>query len=159
KVAGRPALKHFVVAHEEYEIAFDISGETPQVYVRTPSKPERTRVEPRQSFLAPWLLTGAVVSSFIELTRPAAGFQEDEQQILSAMTDAWIRASAPPPYAAAPIRAQPKRTYEPLSDTPRPQGDHVPMLLAQLYGQAEWEALREPLERFARASGLFEEII
>jgi len=63
-----------------------------------------------------------------------------------------------PPYAAAPIRAQPERIYQLLNETQRPQGEHVPILLAQLYGHKEWESIREPLERFARASGLFEKI-
>lgn len=62
------------------------------------------------------------------------------------------------PYATAPIRTQPERTYEALTDAARPQGEHVPMILSQIYGHKEWESLREPLEKFAQASGLFDQI-
>lgn len=64
------------------------------------------------------------------------------------------------PYALAPIRTKPKRTYDPLKETPSPEGDHVPMLLARLHGadKDSWEELASKLQAFGRESGLFRAI-
>jgi len=65
------------------------------------------------------------------------------------------------PYAFAPIRTSPRRTYDPASTAPDPEGSHVPMLLAQLASQTDlkqWEDLRGSLDDFGASSGLFEQI-
>src|SRR5262249_44604339 len=63
------------------------------------------------------------------------------------------------PFVGAPIRAKPERTYELTSDQPRPQGNHVPVVLSQIYETGEWEYLREPLFNFSSASGLFDQLV
>jgi hypothetical protein len=63
------------------------------------------------------------------------------------------------PYASAPIRARPERTYDPVDDSPRPQGEHVPMVLARVHDGPEWDGIRRPLESFAKAAGLFDRLI
>ena len=64
------------------------------------------------------------------------------------------------PYAGAPVRSRPRRTYDPARTLSDPQGDNVPMLLANVFFQSkrEWEALRGALEDFGHTSGLFDEI-
>lgn len=61
------------------------------------------------------------------------------------------------PFAFAPIRTRPLRTYDPIRDTPGPEGTHIPMLLAQIYMQngEPSRRLREAVEAFGKASGLF----
>ncbi|NQT36088.1 MAG: hypothetical protein HQ581_01285, partial [Planctomycetes bacterium] len=61
------------------------------------------------------------------------------------------------PYATAPIRTKPKRTYDPLSDAPEPEGGHVPMIHAKtLSGKSKQRArLQKALEKFGKASGLY----
>ena len=64
-------------------------------------------------------------------------------------------------YALAPIRTNPQRTYDPVSAEPKPEGSHVPMLLALLSHSAakgQWAPLRAALEEFGSKSGLFDEI-
>lgn len=64
-------------------------------------------------------------------------------------------------YGFAPIRTSPRRTYDPVSAEPKPEGSHVPMLLASLAhspANAQWAALRSALTDFGAASGLFEQI-
>jgi hypothetical protein len=64
-------------------------------------------------------------------------------------------------YALAPIRTSPQRTYDPVSADPKPEGSHVPMLLALLSlsaAKGQWAALRTALEEFCSKSGLFEQI-
>ena len=61
------------------------------------------------------------------------------------------------PICIAPVRTTPQRTYDPVSDTPVPEGAHIPMVLAKLFFQdkEEWKSLKETLDRFGRESGLF----
>jgi hypothetical protein len=64
------------------------------------------------------------------------------------------------PYAIAPIRTRPQRTYERRRETPRPEGDHMPLVLARLKAaeSREWSALWEDLQRFGAESGLFRSV-
>ncbi|NJM40535.1 MAG: DUF3696 domain-containing protein [Anaerolineae bacterium] len=64
------------------------------------------------------------------------------------------------PYAFAPIRTSPRRTYDRLKDVQEPGGDHIPMVLANMFTSnlQEWERLREQLIGFGEASGLFTDI-
>ncbi len=65
------------------------------------------------------------------------------------------------PYAFAPIRTNPKRTYDPTGTEPDPEGSHIPMLLARLASQTErgeWKSLRNSLDLFGSKSGLFQHV-
>ncbi|MCQ3802638.1 MAG: AAA family ATPase [bacterium] len=63
-------------------------------------------------------------------------------------------------FASAPVRSQPKRTYDPALGTPDPEGDYVPMYLAQLALREpqEWGALKSRIQEFGSQAGLFNEI-
>ncbi|HVT14757.1 MAG TPA: AAA family ATPase [Thermoanaerobaculia bacterium] len=70
----------------------------------------------------------------------------------------WISSSlGPRPYAFAPIRTRPQRTYDPLKETATPEGSHVPMILARTFSgdPPTWNRLTKLLDGFGRASGLF----
>jgi len=64
------------------------------------------------------------------------------------------------PYAFAPIRTRPRRTYDPLKDVPEPEGSHVPMVLAKtLLEKSETSSrLQRLLTSFGRTSGLFDSL-
>lgn len=64
------------------------------------------------------------------------------------------------PYASAPVRSKPHRTYDPSRPTRDPEGDYVPMYLASMHFQDKerWNSLRSALESFGKTSGLFNEI-
>ena len=64
------------------------------------------------------------------------------------------------PFAGAPVRSRPRRTYDPARMTPDPEGDYVPMYLASMFfrDQHRWERLKGALERFGQSAGLFDEI-
>ena len=65
------------------------------------------------------------------------------------------------PYASAPIRSEPQRTYSPGSSAPTVRGSHAPYYLAQLSQRSPsaWERLKERLCQFGKRAGLFEELI
>ncbi|MDD9819376.1 MAG: AAA family ATPase [Nitrospira sp.] len=64
------------------------------------------------------------------------------------------------PFASAPVRSKPRRTYDPASLTTDSEGDYIPMYLAHMHfhGGEKWETLKNRLQQFGRMSGLFDEI-
>ena len=64
------------------------------------------------------------------------------------------------PYAIAPVRTKPERTYDPKSDIPRPEGNHVPMVLANAAssGMGDWSELKGRMTQFGTMCGLFSDI-
>ena len=66
----------------------------------------------------------------------------------------------PRPYASAPVRSRPQRTYDPARPTRDPEGDYVPMYLADVFFQnkGQWNSLKQKLEKFGQESRLFDEI-
>ena len=89
---------------------------------------------------------------------PAIG--ESDIRDLFALTRGHIGFGHQRPFASAPVRSKPRRTYDPSRSTADPEGDHIPMLLANLFlhDRANWKSLKCWLEEFGRASGLFDEI-
>ena len=75
-----------------------------------------------------------------------------------ARSSVWLRKQRP--FASAPVRSKPRRTYDPSRPTPDPEGDYVPMYLADVFSQDKqtWATLKDGLESFGRAAGLFDEI-
>ena len=64
------------------------------------------------------------------------------------------------PNASAPVRSNPRRTYDPSPLRYDPKGDYIPMHLASMYfrGGDKWEHLKSALEKFGKDAGLFDEI-
>lgn len=67
----------------------------------------------------------------------------------------WLR-----PFASAPVRSKPHRTYDPSRPTWDSEGYYIPMYLASLHSQDEsaWKELLKKLERFGKSAGLFDEL-
>ena len=66
----------------------------------------------------------------------------------------------PRPFASAPVRSRPRRTYDPATAILDPEGGHMPTLLADMARRnpEAWRDIRSGLERFGRESGLFDRI-
>ena len=64
------------------------------------------------------------------------------------------------PFASAPVRSHPRRTYERTMPWQDPEGEYAPAYLAGIASQDEqkWKTLKQALEKFGRESGLFDEI-
>lgn len=69
-------------------------------------------------------------------------------------------ADLPRLFASAPVRSQPRRTYDPARPAFDPEGDYVPMLLAEMSSRQPkvWDELKQGLENFGQSAGLFDEI-
>jgi predicted ATPase len=85
---------------------------------------------------------------------------ESELQHLQQALVKMSRTFGERPYASAPIRTRPQRTYDPLKDVPKPEGSHVPMVLAKTFTSdpKAWGELRQALIQFGKESGLFTDV-
>lgn len=65
-----------------------------------------------------------------------------------------------PVVPVAPLRAKPRRTYDPIREASTPEGAHVPMFMMRLHHEEgqRWKALQQELVKFGKASGLFSDI-
>lgn len=88
-------------------------------------------------------------------------------EALSRTTDLWWARGArifkepfAQTFAGAPVRSQPRRTYDPMRQSQDPEGEYIPSYLARLSRRDsdEWSALKKKLETFGKAAGLFDEI-
>ena len=63
----------------------------------------------------------------------------------------------PRPYAFAPVRTKPKRTYDPVQALESPEGSHIPMILANISQRDSemWTKVVGAVESFGQKSGLF----
>ena len=64
------------------------------------------------------------------------------------------------PFASAPVRSKPRRTYDPARPVRDPEGENIPMYLSTAFfeNRKSWEGLKDALESFGRQAGLFDEI-
>ena len=64
------------------------------------------------------------------------------------------------PFASAPVRSKPRRTYDPSRPAHDPEGETIPMYLSTAFfeDKKSWNALKDALEKFGREAGLFDEI-
>ena len=63
--------------------------------------------------------------------------------------------------ALAPLRTRPHRTYDKLIEEFKPEGDHIPLVLARILADEKDkknQPLTEALEEFGRDSGLFKKL-
>ena len=88
---------------------------------------------------------------------PTEGDMKDWGSLINEITA--IR-QLPYAFASAPVRSQPHRTYDPARPAVDPEGDYIPMLLAELSSRQPqvWEELKQGLESFGQSAGLFDEI-
>jgi len=64
------------------------------------------------------------------------------------------------PFASAPVRSEPRRTYDPVRISADSFGDAIPTYLAQMEMRAPeaWQTLKAQLEEFGRSAELFDEL-
>lgn len=97
---------------------------------------------------------------FVSLNGPKKITDEDIEQLFDLCSRSSGISIQKRPYASAPVRSRPRRTYDPARMSPDPEGEYVPMYLANvsLRHKEIWETLKNKLETFGKASGLFDEI-
>ena len=81
---------------------------------------------------------------------------QEHQSVFYFLIDWALLESGPRPYAFAPTRANPQRTYDPGAKPPDPEGRHIPMVLA--VSSDALPDFRERMEEFGTASGLYSKL-
>ena len=89
---------------------------------------------------------------------PTQGDLEEIEQVLRSFRG--LRLHRREPFASAPVRSKPQRTYDPSPAVQDPEGDYIPMYLADVATQKRtaWARLKIQLEGFGQMAGLFDEI-
>ena len=99
-------------------------------------------------------------SNWTSLHGPRLPSKEDRRLLRRLAMHGRLPPTQSRPYASAPVRSKPRRTYDPSRLTRDPEGEAVPMYLADVShrGQKKWMVLHGALESFGRASGLFDQM-
>ena len=88
--------------------------------------------------------------------------RESQEQLVLWLLQRWraFVGNSEAPFASAPVRSKPRRTYDPSLLIPDPEGEYVPTYLANMSRRDpdEWNQFKSRLEKFGRNSGLFDEI-
>jgi hypothetical protein len=167
--AGQPYLACVCLLVDQ-EPRIDIEGEpggSPKVVVRAGDRSWELPRAPKE--LLPgtsWPATLYTLGLQLERARYRRG-RRSKAAVPDSILDAAIEATARlvgrrslRPYAFAPVRSRPQRTYDPIRDEPDPEGQHIPMVLARLLGDRDGRGadLVQALAAFGEASGLFSEV-
>lgn len=100
----------------------------------------------------------------LDSSKPGAHDLEEIEKLvdryLEDRTFPFINDYSARPFASAPTRSQPRRTYDPAQVVLDAEGNTVPSRLAllSLYEPEVWNRLKVRLEAFGSSSGLFDEI-
>ncbi|TAK11918.1 MAG: hypothetical protein EPO32_10405 [Anaerolineae bacterium] len=91
---------------------------------------------------------------------PVNSISDKDIEELSELSFWGLESFGQRPYAFAPVRTKPQRTYDPLKDTPEPSGAHVPMILARTRESDTkvWNSMQSVIEAYGNASGLFKNL-
>ena len=102
--------------------------------------------------------------SLIQFIQKEFGVQNNStkqhRELRPGLGDVEIYPHLGPEKSIAPLRSKPKRTYDPITEFPTPEGEHIPMLMMRLFHirDQDWDTLHDDLVEFGRQSGLFSEI-
>ena len=163
---GHPILKDWTLDCGDFQLSLLLADEPEELgqvdlHVRTPSGEGFLREMP----LADSVQQLRQLSSFLsfaltDLTGSETSVSAEDAETLTYLLRVLDRVRGSRPYAIAPIRMRPQRTYDPLRDDPQPEGGHVPMVLAKLQsGNPEkWREIRKAIDELATAAGLFTDV-
>ncbi len=129
----------------------------------------RTRFRTEERLVPPYFLFAVSRSSeyqensphFIPLNGSPEMEDSDIDELRRLVRLSRLRLKVQQPFASAPVRSKPRRTYDPSRLLADPEGEYIPMFLAHVFShdKTTWESLKTGLEEFGRASGLFDEIV
>ena len=125
-----------------------------------PSLPEGLPSEIEQVVSLTWYMLAAHRSSDISPLNDSPPMTEKDDEQLRKLAVLPIVSVAHRPFANAPVRSKPLRTYDPSDPSSEPEGANVPMYLSTAFfdDKKGWDGLKKALEEFGHDAGLFDEI-
>ena len=99
-------------------------------------------------------------SDFVPLDPGGSDISETDIKAIEEVITVALFTPDQQPHATAPVRSKPKRTYDTSKYVSDPEGDYIPMLLANMASSDpnEWQKFKKSLELFGKEAGLFDEI-
>jgi hypothetical protein len=148
---SQPVLKTWCFDAPPFRVEAEYGTDERLLYLKAQTPSAVREVEPRELefFMDLWNLH-RVATIIYDISR------EEAAEFFRLVAN-WERRRGPRPYAFAPIRTRPLRTYDPIKEVVDPEGGHIPMVLAGIRSRDKksWQALRKALDNFGKASGLF----
>lgn len=140
------------LSNKKGDLWVEYNHDSAKILVRTPTSKWEVKA-PRLDLEGDRLLS-------LFLAIGLGGHDEKETLAIKQLVRSFRPLRRQPLYAGAPVRSKPHRTYDPSFIARDPEGDYVPMYLANQYfeGKEHWDQLREDLQRFGKDAGLFDEI-
>ena len=107
-----------------------------------------------------WYMAAAKRSPDIFALNDSPPMTEKDEEQLNRLALLPILPAAHRPFANAPVRSKPLRTYDPSDPSSEPEGANVPMYLSTAFFEDKkgWDGLKKALEEFGHDAGLFDEI-
>lgn len=150
---GQPMLEKWSWDCAPYQVraSFEKDGHPQSIVTVDPSG--EFILDPPPPILRPQFLWADVV-----LSKKRA--VDDHLTALFARLNTMVGALGSRPYAFAPVRTKPRRTYDPVQPLENPEGSHIPMILADTFRRdpEEWSNITAAIESFGRQSGLFDRV-
>jgi predicted ATPase len=157
-LGGQPVLGAWTFESAPYEMIhrFETNGQGSLMTVSLPSG-EFTAGQPPATPLDEFFIPASLIKG------TARGEHKEQARELEALTDRLRETVAvlkPRPYAFAPVRTRPRRTYDPVQPLESPEGSHIPIILANTFRRdpEEWSKIATAMEFFGRQSGLFDRV-
>ena len=164
-----PTPTKWLFGREDVDIMAHVAtDETREIRYRTPKgewswqAPARLGARLADRFFLPSILHSPLLES--DYLTPVGGSPKyttnDRKGLLQILEAVERLFPAEKPFASAPVRSKPRRTYDPSRPARDPEGETIPMYLSTAFFEHKksWRALKEALENFGREAGLFDEI-
>ncbi len=159
---GQPQLSKLIVSGQPGEISVELSPELQSAKVNIGVNGTQTR-EFEVSLKR--MLVGEL--PVIYILRNLIFEKAHEEGRSELVSDAVVDLLGPtirgitPVFALAPVRTKPERTYDEISDEFKPEGNHIPVLLARIWQEdddGQRRRLFDALEEFGSISSLFRNV-
>lgn len=163
---SQPRISSWSLASGNYAIEIESIDQTknPRVSLTTPQG--ITTFEPRErrstgdlwgfrDSLMVFLVRNAGLDAISDTVKETRRWNREDLERFDVLSECL---HGPRPIAIAPVRTRPQRTYDLLTDVARPEGNHVPMVLARILGSTNSHRLKSAINSFGKASGLFDKV-
>ena len=124
------------------------------------SLPQGLPSEFRQVLSLVWYVTAATPSPDLDPLGSSPPMTKKDEEQMTKLALLHLVPAAQRPFAGAPVRSKPLRTYDPSDPSSEPEGANVPMYLSAAFFDDKqwWDALKTALEKFGHDAGLFDDI-
>jgi AAA domain len=151
----QPSLKTWRCEAPSLVLEAEFGGDERAISIRAQAPSGTQKIDMNFWGLSPTRVNPPWAATILE-EMPGGVSPGDVRRFIELAVD-WSDRRGSRPYAFAPIRTRPLRTYDPVKEVIDPEGGHVPLVLAGIRSRDKesWSELRSVLDKFGRASGLF----